>query len=80
MLNFEREVIITGIERKTNTEKGTSYILIHVLGDEGVTISPIYKGDENKVFDVKKMEKYYCSFSFVGGKYPRLEILDIKVK
>lgn len=79
MLNFDKQVIITGIEKKVKQDQ-TSYVLIHVLGDEGVTESCKYCGDENKIFDVKKMQPYNCSFSFVGGKYPKVEILDIQVK
>lgn len=79
MLNFRKKVIITGIEKKTKQD-GSGYILIHVLGDEGVTVSCKYNGEENKIFDIQKMNEYMCDFSFVGGKYPKVEILDITVK
>jgi hypothetical protein len=77
MLNFKRSVLITGVEERQKTD-GSTYVLIHVLGDEGVTVSCQYKGDKNKIFGLKKMSSYECDFSFVGGKYPTLHILDIE--
>lgn len=76
MLNFKRSVLITGVEERQKADKST-YVLIHVLGDEGVTVSCQYKGDKNKVFGLKKMSSYECDFVFVGGKFPTLQILDI---
>ena len=57
MLQFEKQLIITGAEQKVRKDN-TAYTLVHVLGENGATFACVYKGDINKVMSVKKMEKY----------------------
>lgn len=77
MLQFEKQLIITGAEQKVRKDN-TAYTLVHVLGENGATFACIYKGDINKVMSVKKMEKYNLCFELVVGRYTILSITDIK--
>ena len=44
MLNFTKKMIVTGAEQRIKKD-GNSYVLVHVLGNNGQTFSCIYKGD-----------------------------------
>lgn len=76
MLEFTKQLIVTGAEQRTKKD-GSTYILIHVLGDSGVTVSCLYKGDSNKVLNLEKMKVHNISFSLNVGKYTQLTIADI---
>jgi hypothetical protein len=76
MLEFERKVMITGAEQRQKKD-GTSYILIHVMGDNGVTLSCMYKGDANKVMGLEKMSDYSVKFSISVGQYTQFNVVDI---
>lgn len=76
MLDFEKQLIITGAEQRVRKD-GTSYTLIHVMGENGQTFSSVYKGDINKVMSLKKMEKYTIRFELYLGQYTRLSVTDI---
>ena len=76
MLEFEKELIITGAEQRTRKD-GTVYTLIHVMGETGQTFSCVYKGEINKVMSLQKMEKYKINFELFLGQYTRLSITDI---
>lgn len=76
MLEFEKELIITGAEQRLRKD-GTSYTLLHIMGENGVTFSSVFKGDVNKVMSLQKMEKYNIKFELVLGQYTRLSVLEI---
>lgn len=76
MLDFEKQLIITGAEQRVRKD-GTSYTLIHIMGENGQTFSSVYKGDINKVMSLKKMEKYTIRFELYLGQYTRLSVTDI---
>ena len=76
MLQFEKELIITGAEQRVRKDS-TVYTLVHVLGENGATFSCVYKGDINKVMSIKKMQTYKLNFELVMGQYTRLSITDI---
>ena len=76
MLQFEKQLIITGAEQKVRKDN-TTYTLVHVLGENGATFACIYKGDINKVMSVKKMEKYNLCFVLVVGRYTILSITGV---
>ena len=76
MLDFEKALIITGAEQKVRKD-GTTYTLVHVMGENGQTFSSVFKGDINKIMSLKKMEKYKIKFELSLGQYTRLSILDI---
>ena len=78
MLQFEKELIITGAEQRVRKDS-TVYTLVHVLGENGATFACVYKGDINKVMSIKKMEQYKVKFELVTGQYTRLSITDIAV-
>lgn len=76
MLEFNKECIVTGAEQRTKKDN-TQYTLIHILGDNGQTLSCIYKGDVNKVFTLKKMNTYNVLFNLNVGQYTSCVIADI---
>lgn len=78
MLEFLKTCIITGAEQRQKKD-GTTYVLIHVLGDNGQTVACMYKGDNSKVFDLKKMQNHDITFAIHVGQYTHLQILDINV-
>ena len=78
MLQFEKQLIITGAEQRVRKD-GTVYTLVHVLGENGATFACVYKGDINKVMSIKKMEQYKVRFELVTGQYTKLSITDIAV-
>ena len=78
MLQFEKELIITGAEQRVRKD-GTVYTLVHVLGENGATFACVYKGDINKIMSIKKMQTYKLNFELVMGQYTRLSITDIAV-
>lgn len=78
MLQFEKQLIITGAEQRVRKDS-TVYTLVHVLGENGATFACVYKGDINKVMSIKKMEQYKVKFELVTGQYTRLSITDIAV-
>ena len=77
MLKFSRECIVTGAEQRTKKD-GTSYTLVHILGDNGQTLSCMFKGDVNKVFSLKKMNTYNVVFDLTVGQYTVCTISDIQ--
>ena len=58
MLQFEKQLIITGAEQRVRKDN-TVYTLVHVLGENGATFACVYKGDINKVMSIKKMQTYF---------------------
>ena len=76
MLQFEKELIITGAEQRVRKDS-TVYTLVHVLGENGATFACVYKGDINKIMSIKKMQTYKLNFELVMGQYTRLSITDI---
>ena len=78
MLQFEKELIITGAEQKIRKDN-TAYTLVHILGENGATFACVYKGDINKIMSVKKMDKYNLKFELIMGQYTRLSVVDIAV-
>lgn len=76
MLEFTKELIVTGAEQRIRKD-GTSYTLLHIMGENGATFSSVFKGDINKVMSLKKMEKYNVKFELVLGQYTRLSVLEI---
>jgi len=79
MIEFVKSCIVTGAEQRTKKDNST-YILIHVLGDNGQTVSCMFKGDNNKIFDLKKMNTYDVTFAIHVGQYTALSVLDINEK
>lgn len=78
MIEFSKKLIITGAEQRTNKNTNNTYILVHVMGDNGVTISCMYKGDPNKIMGLKKMQHYDVTFAINVGQYTHLNVLDIQ--
>ena len=76
MLQFEKQLIITGAEQRVRKDS-TVYTLVHVLGENGATFACVYKGDINKIMSIKKMQTYKLNFELVMGQYTRLSITDI---
>lgn len=76
MLNFTKKMIVTGAEQRVKKD-GNSYVLVHVLGNNGQTFSCIYKGDVNKVMTLEKMQQYNIDFSVSIGQYTHISIVDI---
>lgn len=81
MLEFKLGVLITGIEKRQSKKEGSlPYILIHVMGSNGQTMSLMYKGDENKVFSLEKMKFYDVDFAYIeNGQFKNLVIKDINI-
>lgn len=81
MLNFSREVYVTGAVRKRSTkDREKEYTLVTVLGDDGVSESCLYLGSEECLKGLEVMKKYNVAFCYTGGKYPRLEIVSVEGK
>lgn len=78
MLEFVKNCIVTGAEQRQRKDQST-YMLVHVLGDNGQTVSCMYKGDSNKIFSIDKMKNYDVKFSLTVGQYTHVQILDIVV-
>ena len=76
MLQFEKEMIITGAEQRVKKDN-TSYTLIHVLLGNATTCSCVYKGDINKIMSLKPLEKYPIQFELSVGRYTSLSVVDI---
>lgn len=76
MLEFEKQLIITGAEQKIRKD-GTTYTLVHTMGENGQTFASVFKGDVNKIMSLKKMEIYKIRFDLSIGQYTRLSIIDI---
>lgn len=76
MIEFRKKVMITGAEQRTKKD-GSTYILVHVLTDSGVTCSCMFKGDANKVMGIEKMTEYNVDFVVSVGQYTHLTIKDI---
>jgi hypothetical protein len=77
MIQFEKELMITGAEQRTRKDDST-YILVHCLGENGQTFSCVFKGDANKVMQLKKMSTYQIDFELSLGKFTHLSVIDIK--
>lgn len=79
MIEFKQGALITGAEkRQSKKENSLPYILIHVLGTNGQTMSLMYKGDENKILGLEKMKLYDVTFAYQeNGQYKNLVITDI---
>ena len=77
MIEFTKKLMITGAEQRTNKSTNNTYILVHVMGENGVTISCMYKGDANKIMNLKKMQTYEVTFSINVSQYTHLNVLDI---
>ena len=79
MIEFNKIMMITGAEQRTKKD-GSTYILVHVLSDSGVTVSCMYKGDPNKIMGLEKMTRYDVSFTVNCGQYTHLMVSDINKK
>ena len=79
MLEFTKKVLLTGVERRQPKKEGaSSYILMHILGSTGQTMSFMYRGDENKIFSLEKMKEYNFYFAYQeNGQYKNIFIIDI---
>lgn len=79
MLDFNKKVLLTGVEKRQSKKEGSlPYILMHLLGANGQTMSFIFKGDENKIFSLEKMKEYDFQFSYQeNGQYKNIFITDI---
>lgn len=76
MLEFEKICLVTGAEQRTKKD-GNTYTIIHILGDNGQTLSCMYKGDMNKVFSLQKMNEYNVKFNLNVGQYTSCTISDV---
>lgn len=77
MIQFEKKCLVTGAESRVKKD-GTSYILVHVMTDNGTTVSCMFKGDPNQVMGLVKMQEYNIDFYISVGQYTHLAINDIK--
>lgn len=77
-MNFNKKVIITGLDYRTKADN-TSYVLLHVLTESGQTIACMYRGDNSKLSRIEKLKEYDVEFVVNVGKYTNLNISDVKV-
>ena len=77
MLEFSKKIMITGAEQRVKKSDGSTYIIVHCMGDNGQTFGSMFKGDTNKIMQIEKMKEYDVKFAINVGQYTHLSILDI---
>lgn len=78
MLEFNKKLMITGAEQRVKKSDGSTYIIVHCMGDNGQTFGSMYRGDANKIMQLEKMKEYNVKFLISVGQYTHISILDIE--
>lgn len=73
MLEFERVLIYTGKEERTN-KKGDKYTLISFLGDNGQTVTALL---DCRPLDLKVLQEVGVKFRLNLGQYTSLKVIDL---
>lgn len=73
MLEFERVLIYTGQEYRTN-KKGEKYILISFLGDNGQTVTALL---DCKPMELEILQKVGVKFRLSLGRYISLKVIEL---
>ena len=69
MLEFSKKIMITGAEQRVKKSDGSTYIIVHCMGDSGQTFGSMFRGDTNKIMQIEKMKEYEVKFSISVGQY-----------
>ena len=80
MIKFDKEMILTGIEKKMS-KKGNEYYVINFLDDNGLGQQSMFKGDtpNDQYFKgLEKLKPYLFTFQVTLGKYKNCDILNLQ--
>lgn len=74
-MKFNKELIITGVERKIKKDN-SEYYIVHVLMENGQTCSLMYKGNVSDLQNIQSMQKHYLELEVSINKYgTRVDVL-----
>lgn len=79
MLEFEKEVIFTGMTERTSKKTESKYILVNFLGETGETFSAMSEGVTRDRFEsLKQLDTVLAKFSLNKyGNNLNIKVLDI---